>query len=613
MSLHLLDLYSPFTSSEVDQALFVSGFASVELVDREGEIVNPLEFDLQTFMNCPQLLLNHKYIRNPDGSDGAIGTVERAVPSFISGSNPSNPKEWVVKSMLDNEVVAFWPKMKSPKLSDGDRGLFVVAKVTHKPTIKRINEGELGGFSWVGYSFQERDMNGARRLKAVDLVEISVVNGPCMSQSTLSITDENDPLLQREINLEDLNIYKMGFSKSTYNLEDVKRYTKALNIQTHVSESDDSYVISVGDESLVNAKESVSIKIDNRFLVAAPRKAKNLHNMGEWQEGQMVYAVHSGVEYVGRIEHIMYEGSLGPGTNFEIPASPENPALLIRVYSQREGSWMETQYMTGVMSSDATLLEDRPQSQESSLVDKGYKKDPEYRKKMTIAQLGKLNPTVIKEKLMENGIQGTEVVEKNVEPVNLYVLDIDSFMSRYPKASVMKQKSAVIDEVPVEIHSIEVPVEEIEVAPEVTNEVVEEVVAEEVVAEVTETVEAEQVAETVADDKYEKLFAAVETLLQRTQETIQKQEDFEQKLAAVKSVDEIRDEVKQEFQKALQVTERIAQENQEQKTKIEKQLAAFNRVVPDQDVRAEKVQSAKSEASTEINIFDYFGVVKERN
>lgn len=528
MSLHLLDLYSPFTSSEVDQALFVSGFASVELVDRHGEIVSPLEFDLQTFMNCPQLLLNHKYIRNLDGSDGSIGTVERAVPSFISGSNTSNPKEWVVKSMHDNQVVAFWSKMKSPKLSDGDRGLFVVAKVTHKPTIKRINEGELGGFSWVGYSFQEKDMNGARRLKAVDLVEISVVNGPCMSQSTLSITDENDPLLQREINLEDLNIYKMGFSKSTYNLEDVKRYTKALNIQTHVSESDDSYVISVGDESMVDAEEAVSIKIDDRFLVAAPYKP----------------------------------------------------------------------------------------SKKSSLIATRYE-DKEYQKKMTLAILGKLNPTVIKEKLMENGIQGTEVVEKSVEPVSLYVLDIDSFMSRYPNASVVKQKSVVLDEVPVEIHSIEVPVEEFEVEAreKVTDQVADEVVAEIATEEIVEETEpvTEEVIETVADNKYEKLLAAVETLLQRTQETIAKQEDFEQKLAAVKSVDEIRQEVKQEFQKALEVTERIAQESQDQKMKIEKQLAAFNRVVPDQDVRAEKVESAKSEASTEINIFDYFGVVKERN
>ena len=68
----------------------------------------------------------------------------------------------------------------------------------------------------------------------------------------------------------------------------------------------------------------------------------------ELTEGDFVRWDSSGGTAQGRIEHIMREGTLGvPGTEFSIDATPEDPAALIRIYSEGDDGWEATETMVG--------------------------------------------------------------------------------------------------------------------------------------------------------------------------------------------------------------------------------------------------------------------------
>ena len=68
----------------------------------------------------------------------------------------------------------------------------------------------------------------------------------------------------------------------------------------------------------------------------------------ELTEGDFVRWDSSGGTAQGRIEHIMREGTLGvPGTEFSIDATPEDPAALIRIYSEGDNGWEATETMVG--------------------------------------------------------------------------------------------------------------------------------------------------------------------------------------------------------------------------------------------------------------------------
>ena len=92
--------------------------------------------------------------------------------------------------------------------------------------------------------------------------------------------------------------------------------------------------------------------------------------MENLQEGMFVMG--PGNEYTkehshGKIEHVMREGSLGTGSKYEIQATQDEPALLIRIYKQVENGWEETDLMTGFKASEATLVGTEQDMQEHSM------------------------------------------------------------------------------------------------------------------------------------------------------------------------------------------------------------------------------------------------------
>ena len=78
---------------------------------------------------------------------------------------------------------------------------------------------------------------------------------------------------------------------------------------------------------------------------------------GELSEGDFVQWDSSGGTARGRIEHVMREGTLGvPDTEFSIDASAEDPAALIRIYSESEEGWEATETLVGHKFSTLTKI-----------------------------------------------------------------------------------------------------------------------------------------------------------------------------------------------------------------------------------------------------------------
>jgi len=73
----------------------------------------------------------------------------------------------------------------------------------------------------------------------------------------------------------------------------------------------------------------------------------------DFKEGDFVRWSLSGKPTMGRIEHVMFEGMLGvPGSDFALLASEDDPAALIRIYSDGE----ETEMLAGAKVSELTKV-----------------------------------------------------------------------------------------------------------------------------------------------------------------------------------------------------------------------------------------------------------------
>lgn len=62
----------------------------------------------------------------------------------------------------------------------------------------------------------------------------------------------------------------------------------------------------------------------------------------------------------GQVEHVMLEGGTygTPGTEYAIESTPENPAMSVRIFEEEESGWYPTAYSIGMLSSDATKIDD---------------------------------------------------------------------------------------------------------------------------------------------------------------------------------------------------------------------------------------------------------------
>jgi hypothetical protein len=79
----------------------------------------------------------------------------------------------------------------------------------------------------------------------------------------------------------------------------------------------------------------------------------------DFVEGEFAMGVSDEEIYVGQVIHVMREGMLGvPGSEMSIEATPEDPAILIRIFEQdeEEGYWEETDLFVGFKANMATKI-----------------------------------------------------------------------------------------------------------------------------------------------------------------------------------------------------------------------------------------------------------------
>ena len=95
-----------------------------------------------------------------------------------------------------------------------------------------------------------------------------------------------------------------------------------------------------------------------------------------FKEGDYVTGNTAEGMMTGQVEHVMNEGGTygTPGTEYAIESTPENPAMAVRIFEEEDGSWYPTAYSIGMLSSDATKIDNLNVGKEENGVEKaeGY-------------------------------------------------------------------------------------------------------------------------------------------------------------------------------------------------------------------------------------------------
>ena len=102
-------------------------------------------------------------------------------------------------------------------------------------------------------------------------------------------------------------------------------------------------------------------------------------------EGDFVsFVSQDGNESFGRVEYVMTDGSFGPeGSKYNVPASSEDPVLLIRLFQDSSIGFVETELLTGSLSSNAVL------DKEPTILADAAMSAPSKRARLSAAAIGR--------------------------------------------------------------------------------------------------------------------------------------------------------------------------------------------------------------------------------
>jgi HK97 family phage prohead protease len=105
----------------------------------------------------------------------------------------------------------------------------------------------------------------------------------------------------------------------------------------------------------------VGMNPETELIAAAsalrPRRVKATPE--EAVEGAFVTWTDAGDERTGRIEHVMTDGILGvPECSFQIAATADDPAILIRLFEEEAGAYVETRLLMGARASEVRVVDD---------------------------------------------------------------------------------------------------------------------------------------------------------------------------------------------------------------------------------------------------------------
>ena len=163
-------------------ALAIRGFASVNSLDRDGDVINPTKFDVDTFMKNPQLWFNHSPYYDGKGNSKAIGKVIEAVPVEVVLDGDTLKLRYLTGENAGLDYRADLSTLNY-SVTAGMHGLWVVAEVLEKEIQDQITEGRLNAFSWQGIIHR----NKSGTVSSIDLMEVSVVIIPANQRATFQI------------------------------------------------------------------------------------------------------------------------------------------------------------------------------------------------------------------------------------------------------------------------------------------------------------------------------------------------------------------------------------------------------------------------------------------
>ena len=276
MNSSIFNFHSPIEWREEEDQISIKGFASVNQMDREREIVkDPREFNIPGFMTSPTLMVNHEFLRDQYGNRRSAGTVTKAVAVSVKAVLDDE----VIVEGLDEDFTDSICRSCAPDLSVGDLGLFIYADVHHEIAKEMVTSGEVGGLSWRGITRRrERSMCEGLQcvaLKEIDLMEVSLVHNQCQPQSTFMIAKSVDGKVSlTEADLSSLSTYAYRFPKANFpTLDRVEAYLGEHSLASKsVSETDESFVAWLATPSAMETEKSVSIQIGGVELISAPDK-----------------------------------------------------------------------------------------------------------------------------------------------------------------------------------------------------------------------------------------------------------------------------------------------------------------------------------------------------
>lgn len=157
----------------------VRGFVSASNMDRHGDMIDPVLFDVESFSKNPQLFIDHDLWINKNGNRIPPGRVEQltAAKAVEDGSGGFN-----IVSIEDDEVIDHVPAEEASIVENDMKGLWGVISVMENDVIELIDTGRLNAFSWRG------DLVETRFGKHIDLMEVSLVFIPANSKALFMVT-----------------------------------------------------------------------------------------------------------------------------------------------------------------------------------------------------------------------------------------------------------------------------------------------------------------------------------------------------------------------------------------------------------------------------------------
>jgi len=159
-------------------------------MDRQGDDLEPTEFDIQKFMENPQLWYDHKKWLRPDGNEVNAGLVRkmavvRAIP-VADQEGAVNVADLFSESVIDT--------LKGDDVAIakvGQTGVWVEAEVMEPGIVELLDQGRINSFSFVGV----RKSNDSG-LPVIEVEEVSLVYLPANSDARFIIAKSWDSACQ---------------------------------------------------------------------------------------------------------------------------------------------------------------------------------------------------------------------------------------------------------------------------------------------------------------------------------------------------------------------------------------------------------------------------------